>query len=144
MTDININPENGSSLLLELVKGQERAAEALKNQNTLLFGGDGHKGALPYILEQHEKLLTKIEDTRTELATKVESTRTELATKVETARTELASNQTARDTKVDDRIDGLTDKHNALDKKVNWAIGVGTGIGAAVTTGLAYLGIRRG
>lgn len=147
-------PNELSNPLVELIKGQERAAEAMKNQNTRLFGGEGQKGALPYILEQHEALVKKIDETRIELADKVESARTELAANVESTRKEMATNvestrkelsaaQIARDTKVDVQFGDLTDKHDKLNSKVNWSIGVGTGIGSAASFVLGWLGIHR-
>jgi hypothetical protein len=171
MTDSN----TPSDLLLELVRGQEQAAEALKNQNTRLFGGEGQKGALPYMLEQHENLIKKIDETRVELAAKVESARLELASTVESTRRELATNveatrkelatnvegtrkelstavestrsqlaatQLTHDTKIDEQISDLSEKHLALNGKVNKSVGIATGFYGAVTLALGYLGVH--
>jgi hypothetical protein len=117
---INILPSDShGDILVQLIRGQERAATALELQNRRLFGGDGQQGSIPLLFQQHKELAAKMDATKDELATKLDDFKTVLTVK----------------------IDGVEDKHTALDKKVNWYAGGLAALGTGVTFVLAALGV---
>ena len=88
--------------------------------NTRLFGGAGQKGAIPYMYEQHEALTKNLNDNKQELLDKIDLKKQE----------------------VDESISALEEKHNKLDKKVNWYTGGVAAIGAGATLILGWLGLH--
>jgi hypothetical protein len=94
----------------------------LKNMNERLFGGPGQPdgGALHYIMNQHEKLSTKIDANKQELLDKIDSKKKE----------------------TDAAIDAVKEDFTNLDSKVNrWSGALGA-LQFCLLTGLTYLGVK--
>lgn len=94
----------------------------LKTMNERLFGGPGQPdgGALHYIMNQHEKLSTKIDANKQELLDKIEDKKKEM----------------------DATVDAIKDDVTKLDGKVNrWSGAIGA-VQFCIATGLTYLGVR--
>ena len=70
----------------------------VKLLNTRLFGGDGQVGALPNMLQQHEKLTAQLDTNRQALLDRIDSKKKE----------------------IDEDVKALAEKHESLNIKVNW------------------------
>ena len=118
---INILPaDSHGDILVQLIKGQERAATQIELQNNRLFGGNGQKGSIPALFELQQTLATKLDTNKNELVDKIDGFHKTLAGK----------------------IDDVEDKHNVLDKKMNWYAGGLAALGSAATLVMGYIGIR--
>ena len=127
--DVNVNPES-SSLLIELVKGQQAAATEMRLQNARLFGGDGQPGAIKYILDQHK-----------ELAEKLDANKHELFTKIELVKTDIGDRMVSQKKDIDSDIKEVRDAGLDTDRKASRAITIGATVNAVFLGALAFLGV---
>jgi hypothetical protein len=130
-TNVTILPtDTHGDILVQLIRGQERAATEIKNLNERLFGGNGAPGALPILYEQHRTVAQKLDDNKTELLNRIDGVKEDISNKM-----------VAQKEATDKDIEGLEKKHNKLDKKVTWYSGGIAVLGTVLTAALALLGI---
>src|SRR5271163_2044673 len=81
--NINILPaDSHGDILVQLIRGQERAATALDIQNKRLFGGDGQAGSIPALFQLQQALATKLDSNKDELVDKIEKVKDVLSEKM--------------------------------------------------------------
>jgi hypothetical protein len=129
---INILPvDTHGDILVQLIRGQERAATALEFQNRRLFGGDGQPGSIPALFQlQHD------------LAAKLDANKDALMDKISAAKADLSAEMSVDKQQVDEDIENLECRQQDLEKKINWYGGGIATLGAAATFVLGYLGLR--
>jgi hypothetical protein len=119
---INILPsDTHGDILVQLIRGQERAATELRLQNERLFGGNGQPGAIYRIVQQHEDLAQKIDDTKSDLIKKID----------EVAIAAIAKAKAVEDAQGIKNTE-FTDKIHAIDNKSVFVAGIGTSIAIGV------------
>jgi hypothetical protein len=130
-TSVNILPsDTHGDILVQLIRGQERAATQLQNLNERLFGANGQTGALPFLVQQHKDVAQKLDDTKTELLNRIDTAKEDLSTKMG-----------AQKEATDADIEKVDKKHNKLDKKVTWYAGGIAAIGGLLGVALTLLEI---
>ena len=129
---INILPaDTHGDILVQLIRGQERAATALELQNRRLFGGDGQTGSIPALFKLQQ-----------DLSEKLDSNKDALIEKIATVKMELSAEMGVDKIQVDKDIEDLEERHQNLENKINWYGGGIATLGAAATFVLGYLGLH--
>ena len=129
---INILPaDSHGDILVQLIRGQERAATALELQNRRLFGGDGQKGSIPALFDLQQALAQKLDTNKDELAAKIETTKEVLSEKMVVMKAAA-----------DADVKLVAERQQKLENRANWYAGGLAAIGSAATFALGYLGLR--
>jgi|ERR1700735_422695 hypothetical protein len=125
-----IPPDSHGDILLQLIRGQERAATALELQNRRLFGGDGQTGSIPALFDLQHKLAEKLDRNKEDLVEKIEGAKKDLQASID-----------GNKEKTDADIKEVREKAANLDIKVNWFAGGLAALGTAATFVLGAIGI---
>lgn len=108
-----------------------KTATTVELLNTRLFGGDGQKGAIPFILEQHMDLAKQLDSNKHELIERIEEKKDQLMDKID---------KTKQETDADIKV--IEEKHESLNGKVNWFAGGIAALGTAATMIMTWFGIH--
>jgi hypothetical protein len=127
---INILPSDShGDILVQLIRGQERAATALELQNRRLFGGDGQAGSIPALFDLQQKLAAKLDDNKEYLVTKIDGAKRDLQVSINGNKAET-----------DGKIEKVSDAQIDLDRKVNRFTTVAATVNTIFIGAMAALG----